>query len=130
MSIKCSYCGHDLVDGGIDFFCNNPACDGEKQDMRRMLKQFRDKRELEEYKRLKAIYEPRDVAKPHPDDRYIPAPGHEGPAPTDLETAHVRHDNEVWTDGDSGGVGTWICNAANFETAQLIARLLRNHKEN
>lgn len=66
----------------------------------------------------------------HHDDHYVPAPGYNGDVPADLETAHVRHDDEVWTDGDPGGVGTWICNAANFETAQLIARPLRNHKEN
>lgn len=61
-------------------------------------------------------------------DDYSPAPGFEGDPPKDLHTAHVRHDDEVWTDGEADFVGEWVCNAVNFETARLIAQLLRNHK--
>lgn len=58
----------------------------------------------------------------HPDDCYIPSPGYDGAAPSHLYTAHVRHNDEVWTDNDR-----CVCSATNFETAKLIARLLRQH---
>ena len=51
---------------------------------------------------------------------YIPAPSAHGEVPDDTHTAHVRHDDEVWTDSDQ-----WVCNAPCFEVAELISASLR-----
>jgi len=62
----------------------------------------------------------------HPDEIYVPAPAHRGDLPPLLGTAHIEHDDEVYTDAKNVG-GGYVCTCTNFETAKLIARLLREH---
>lgn len=59
----------------------------------------------------------------HPDDSYITTTPFRGEIPDDLHTAHVRHDDEVWTES-----GRYVCMADSFDMAKEIARCLR-HRE-
>lgn len=57
MNASCEGCGTELADGGVDFYCPNKECNHDRIVAGRMLRQIRESRERQEYKRLKAIYE-------------------------------------------------------------------------
>jgi len=55
MMVNCEHCGKPLLDGGIDYYCENEECN--LKDMASIYKQIVESREQKEYERLKAKYE-------------------------------------------------------------------------
>ena len=57
MVSSCKGCGSPLVDGGIDWFCDNKDCQYEFLQAVKMHRAMKEREEFEEYKRLKEKYE-------------------------------------------------------------------------
>lgn len=57
MNSNCKGCGSPLVDGSIDWFCNNKDCNYDLTQAIKMHRAMKEREEFEEYKRLKEKYE-------------------------------------------------------------------------